>query len=193
MTVSSRFVSAILRGPAPGLKTQGGLLVCCAEDKAADSVSSASIIDWKSGRTQRVVRFTLPGEAVAIDACTDHAVFASEFIAESPMNKPAKHKDTILPLYIRTDAKSLLDVVQQQTPSLTEKRTSIDVTSIRQSVTESGGKLFWVPTTEQKADGLTKISKTLGEGLLRFATHLFRNLKKPKETSCIFSGVVYCW
>jgi hypothetical protein len=171
---------------APNLKTQHGFLVCWTTEEAIDGTAAASIVDWKSGRTQRVVRSTLAGGAVAIDASTDHAVYCSKFMGEILINAAAKEPSTVLPIYVCTDAKSLFDVVQQQTPSLSEKRTIIDVAAIKQSIGESSGKLCWVPTAEQLADGLTKISKALQQSLLSFCMDPKINLKKPKETTCNF-------
>ena len=58
-----------------------------------------------------------------------------------------------------TDCKSLFDAVHQQNPSLTEKRTIIDLVGIKEAL--QNGRLKWVPTSEQLADGLTKLDADL--------------------------------
>ena len=65
---------------------------------------------------------------------------------------------------VATDCKSLYDSVQKVAPRLEEKRTLIDIMSMRETL---GGKenLRWVPTWAQVADGLTKLDKVLREKL----------------------------
>lgn len=173
---------------APGHRTQSALLVVVTEEEALRSPTPASIADWKSSRTTRVVRSTLAGEAVAADGATDHGVYVAKFLAELILDQPAKNRDTVLPLYTVTDAKSLWDAVQQQTPSLTEKRTIIDVASIKQSIGDCAGRFLWVPTTHMMADGLTKIDKKLRDTLRAFMMKPVICLREVKEAVvCIIS------
>ena len=62
-----------------------------------------------------------------------------------------------------TDCRSLFDAVQQMTPSLEEKRTILDITSIREHI--AANNVRWVPSAEQHADGLTKLDRSLMQRL----------------------------
>ena len=66
------------------------------------------------------------------------------------------------------DAKSLFDAITRLSNSLTEKRTQIDIASIKQTIGETAN-LKWVPTHEQLADCLTKMDLALSH---RFALWL---------------------
>jgi hypothetical protein len=65
-----------------------------------------------------------------------------------------------------TDCRSLWDAVHQIQPSLTERRTLIDLMSIRETLRDGG--LRWCPTTAQLADALTKVDRNLMINLVRF-------------------------
>ena len=54
-----------------------------------------------------------------------------------------------------TDCKSLYDCLQKVAPVIDEKRTLIDVLSIKESIGSDG--INWIPTDKQLADALTKI------------------------------------
>ena len=69
-------------------------------------------------------------------------------------------------MYCVTDCKSLFDAVHQSTPSLTEKRTILDVVSIQELIPPSRFK--WVPTGSKVADGLTKFDWKLLAALTAF-------------------------
>ncbi len=78
----------------------------------------------------------------------------------------ARNDFMLVPLYICTDCKSSYDAIKQVTPSLSEKRTTIDLMSIKESVSQGGGRVMWPPTLHMKADGLTKMCKALRTSLL---------------------------
>jgi len=149
---------------ARDLKTQVGFLVFMTSLSVLTELAPGSLMDWKSTRTPRAVRSTLAAEATACDACTDHVFYYAAFMIELVHNVSVlsvgidKVKDYI-PCYVCTDCRSLYDAFHQVTPNLEEKRTIIDVLSIRQTLSEKG--LRWLPTTHQLADGMTKIDKKL--------------------------------
>eukprot|EP00971_Amphidinium_carterae_P240871 4781833-Amphidinium_carterae.1 len=77
------------------------------------------------------------------------------------------HKCSI-PFVSLTDCKSLYDAVLQSSPCLEEKRTILTTAAIREAVEENHAvhthvppRLFWVPTEQQMADALTKMSRPL--------------------------------
>ena len=90
-----------------------------------------------------------------------------------------------------TDCRSLFDAVSQIQPSVTEKRTLIDIMSIRQTLTQGG--LRWCPTEAQLADGLTKVSFRL---MIHLAAIMgnprvsIREIAKPHEVRKVAAAVV---
>ena len=159
---------------ADGSRTQIGLVICITDESALTDDAIGSIADWKSGRTKRIVRSTLAGEAIACDATCDHAFFVAALLSEMLYNTRATTMKTNLPIktYVCTDCKSLYDVMQKVNPSLDEKRTLVDVLSIRESLAAEG--LRWIPTDQQKADSLTKVDDVLSHIMMLFmaSTHV---------------------
>ena len=150
---------------ATGCKTQQCHVTVFTNRSCAFRTIPASIIDWRSGRAHRVVRRSLVGEASACDQAADSAVYTARFV-EGVVSGRAAKKDRSkstnkLPIFICTEATSLYDSLKQQTPSLSEKRATIDIMSIKEAVSETNRNIMWVPTEEMKADGLTKFSVAL--------------------------------
>ena len=83
------------------------------------------------------------------------------------------------PMMAYTDCRSLYDALQQVTPSLSEKRTIIDICAIREAV----GKdlVRWCPGDVNHADGLTKYALPL---LRKFTAWL----KDPRLSLRDYSG-----
>jgi len=149
---------------ARDLKTQVGFLVFMTSLSVLTQLTPGSLMDWKSTRTPRAVRSTLAAEATACDACTDHVFYYAAFMIElihdvSVLSVGIDKVKDYIPCYVCTDCRSLYDAFHQVTPNLEEKRTIIDVLSIRQTLSEKG--LRWLPTTHQLADGMTKIDTKL--------------------------------
>ena len=63
-----------------------------------------------------------------------------------------------------TDSKSLYGAVVAVNPNLTDKRSLVNVRAIQEVITPQQTR--WVPTNLMHADGLTKLSATLRQGLL---------------------------
>ena len=151
---------------AEGLKTQTGRLLLLAPRSVLATNAAASIVDHKSKRTPRVVRSTLAGEANATDSGVDAAWFFASFLSEILTAEPATKSKPCLDIYPVTDCKSLYDAVHQMTPSLLEKRTAIDIYSIRENTLVKNFR--WCPTDRMLADALTKADEALKETLMRF-------------------------
>ena len=146
---------------ARDLKTQVGFLVFMTNRSVLTQSTPGSLMDWKSTRTPRAVRSTLAAEAAACDACTDHVFYYASFMIEliyniSVLSEGMDKVKEYIPCYVCTDCRSLYDAFHQVTPNLEEKRTIIDVLSIRQSLSSKG--LRWLPTVHQLADGMISIS-----------------------------------
>ncbi|CAK0888740.1 unnamed protein product, partial [Prorocentrum cordatum] len=139
---------------APGLKTQIGTLIFLADEVILTGPTSCTLLFHKSKRTPRVVRSTLAGEAIAQDLGVDYASYLSKFLSEMLTGRPAGRHPPIFEVITVTDCKSLCDALHQLTPSLSEKRTVIDVISIRDEVKVKNVR--WIPTTHMIADGMTK-------------------------------------
>lgn len=137
---------------APGLRSQAGLLIMAASTSSVGGESAGSILEWKS---RRVCRSTLSAEAAAADTARDHAEFVAMTLSEMLFSDfiATSSADPRLRMIPVTDCKSLFDSVRKLTGTCEDKRTQIDIISIRQSCASD---IKWVPTTLQRADALTK-------------------------------------
>ena len=131
-------------------------------------LTPGSILGYKSGRSKRCARSTLSAEAQSSDNAIDYAVYVNHFFSEVLTGLSAARHKPLFRLIAVTDAKSLFDAVHQQTPSLSEKRTLLDITTIKEEI-QSKDNFRWVPTTAMWADGLTKFDLSLMETLRAFA------------------------
>jgi len=147
---------------ADAFKSQAGCLLTLTEECAYDTPTWCSIMDHKSSRSQRVVRSTLAAEASAADGAIDRLVYLVYFFHEITHGVKCTDKQAhsnLPPMMAYTDCRSLYDALQQLTPSLTEKRTIIDICAIREAV---GRDLVrWCPGDSNHADGLTKYALPL--------------------------------
>ena len=127
---------------------------------------------WWTGRVssaKRVVRSSHAGETQAYVETLDMLEFTKVFYAlfldpwkslsdvESIFEK--QHKSPVI-----TDARSLYDALERSessTRNLTERRTAIEVTAIRQRLEHGFIHTGWVNSDRQMADGLTKTSDSL--------------------------------
>lgn len=164
---------------------------------AADRVPSAShktkvsILSWRSAKLKRRVSSTLAGEALAFsqslaelewlqimfrDACygdvsrKDWRQAITPFIAV--LKEDCDLRGNMQQQCSITDAKSLYDAVSKQnTTSRQDRRTSVELAIIAESMRDSQSTLRWTPHPRMVADTLTKddLSKSNGalEELLR--------------------------
>ena len=105
----------------------------------------------------------------------DHATFLNAFLSECLTGVKAKDQEPVFQHFSVTDCKCLYDAVRQATPSLSEKRTIIDLTATRDSLAKD--HLLWIPTHTMLADGLTKVTPDLMATLTRFMSHCWIDLK----------------
>ena len=147
---------------APALKSQTGCLIAITTVDALTKTAPASYADHQSQRTHRTVRSTLAAESIAADNAVDRGTYVAAYLSEvitgtsaisfacsskmlssstptSQRNKKGKGKlnRDIIPLYLVTDCKSLYDVVISEAPTLSEKRTLIDILSIQNWISPS--------------------------------------------------------
>ena len=144
---------------AAGGRSQMGYMVFLAGSDIEKGAGRASLLDWRSCRTKRVVRSTIAAEACAADAAVDHGYFLAVSLAEVLTGEAIGHGGTSLRLRLATDCRSLYDALIRENPTLEEKRVLIDVRAIQAQI----HKVFvhWVPTDAQPADVLTKVSDML--------------------------------
>ena len=150
---------------APGLKSQGGMVILMTDDKVTEETRNATLIDWRSFRHQRVLRSTLSAEAASLDRANDTACFLACVMGEmldGTYRATSGHPSfQVIPV---TDARSLFDAVHRLSTSFAEKRVEIDIANLRQTCRG----LRWVPTEKQHADALTKRCSKLRDAFRRW-------------------------
>ena len=118
-----------------------------------------SLVDWRSSRSARVCRSTLAAEACGGDEGSDRGSYLNMFLSELTHGCPAHKAGLRLNFLQATDSKSLYDAVVSPNPSLTDRRSLVNVRAMQESLTPLN--MHWVPTWLQFADGLTKASVSL--------------------------------
>jgi len=166
---------------ADELKTQTGAMAILAPVTALTHPSPCTVLAWHSHRTKRTVRSTLSGETIAMDSAMDMSVYHAYFMQETIGCGKAASKSRTLQLHVHavTDCKSLFDTLTKETANLEEKRTLIDIASIRESIESS--RVHWVPTTQQVSDGLTKDQQSLRRQLTAFLNDPIVSLRDPED------------
>ena len=175
-------------------KSQYGAIVTLCPAQVTEVTCYAYLVDWKSGRTPRVCRSTLASEACACDEAADRACFVNLVLSEILFQKPAHHGDMRLNSLICTDARSLYDCLVSENPSLTDKRSMVQVRSIQQSFSPEAVR--WVPTHLQFSDGLTKADQMLREVLRKWCQKPWVQIKDDSaktKTSVNFVNFLSAW
>ena len=116
-------------------------------------------MSWSSNRTKRIVRSTLAGESMATDSAADSAIYIASFLSDAYSQKRAVDGHIEIPIFVATDCRSLYDTFQKVQPKVSEKRTLIDLLSLKESIAKDG--LMWVPTHLQLSDCMTKLDARL--------------------------------
>ena len=62
----------------------------------------------------------------------------------------------LVPFTLATDCKSLYDICQKNGSLPEEKRIALDIMDIKESISEFGDSIRWVPTDHMLSDSLTK-------------------------------------
>ena len=170
--------------------SQCGLLVVLTDSEAfAAGGGVCSIVDWKSSATRRVCRSTFGAETTACTEAVEEGQYVRSYV-ESILSGTLKTVDSLSGHQLRciTDCKSLYDHLHKEgIPRIpTDKRLAIDLSALRQNFDfekiQDRAPLYWVPTSYQLADILTKPksatewwSTLFGEIRLPFAS----SLKEP--------------
>jgi hypothetical protein len=141
---------------------------------------------WCSYRLPRAVSSTLGGEAQAMAAASGSVEWLTLLMLETLEGhfalKDARAKLQHRPPIYATDCKSLFDhLISPSAPtSIDDRRTSIDVVIIRESLSCTAGVIRWLPTNRMLADALTK-DKADPIDLLRSCVRHGRYQISPEE------------
>ena len=144
-------------------RSQCGVLIVLCSTAVLQKTVPATVVDWKSCRSQGVCRSTLAAESCAADEACDRSAYISMFLGEILYNEaPAHRVGAQLHNLAATDAKNLYDVVVSDSPNLSDKRSLVNI-RVNRAIQEvvSGERFHWIPTTFMWADALTKQSVEL--------------------------------
>ena len=167
---------------AEKLKSQFGALVFATTPQVTQLLTLGSLLDWKSGKTSRVCCSTLAAEAMAADEAVDRTAYVNLFLTEVFTGQAAHKAQPFFRQLHVTDAKSLYDVVCSENPTLTDKRSLVNVRAVQECI--SPQEMHWIPTDLMRADALTKLSSQLREELhewLKWPLLVLRR-QNPKES-----------
>lgn len=147
-----------------GVHTQAGFIIGFTSKKLNEGVTAPWVpATWKSYKLPRAVSSTLAAESQAMSTASGTVEWVSLLLSEiidGPFKDMRTCKDalTLRPPILVTDCKSLYDhLMSPSAPtSIEDRRTSIDVVIIRDSIRAMAGSLRWVPTNRMLADALTK-------------------------------------
>ncbi|OLP82986.1 Guanylate kinase [Symbiodinium microadriaticum] len=172
-------------GNAYGGKSQGGLVVVATDEAVYTEPRPGSILEWKSYRHQRVLRSTLAAEACALDRAQDYGNYLALMFSEmTDGGFLATHNQRpAYPVIPVTDSRSVWDSVHRMSTTFAEKRVEVDIAGLR----ESCRGLRWVPTEQQRADCLTKRSRTLRDEFRRFLANpvvTLTDARSAEEATC---------
>ena len=146
-----------------GTHTQAGFIIAFTQKSLNDGhLCSWNPVTWKSYKLPRAVSSTLSAESQAMSTATGTVEWLSLLLAETldgPFDVRAYHQVlSKRPPIVVTDCKSLYDhLVSPSSPtSVEDRRTSIDIVIIRDSLKSMAAQIRWVPTDRMLADSLTK-------------------------------------
>ena len=152
----------------PRLGSQSGVITMLTSENVKVTGAPAAIIEWGSTRIKRVVKSTLAAESASLAIGHDRNEFARVAAAylfgkiraddAKKMKQWQQSLDTVSGL-MAVDAKSLYDMLQKTRSLPSEKRISLDLLAVRESMEASNLQVFWTPTKWMLADSLTKEMK----------------------------------
>lgn len=126
-----------------------------------------NIMGWKSKTNRRIVESTFAAETHAAMMGYGRASFLRSLILEIKLGEWAIKDDsanwnTVVPLVLSTDCKSVFDCVKCDRQSVSDKSDALNIAIFRQMCSAESNpshgraQLLRVPTRHQLADGLTK-------------------------------------
>lgn len=146
-----------------GVHTQAGYIIGFTDQSLQDgAVAPWCPVTWKSHRLSRAVSSTLAAESqslsIATGTCEWILLVLSEILDGPCFMRDCREKLSVRKAIVVTDCKSLFDhLFSPSAPTAIEdRRTSIDVAIIRESLRAMQAHLRWAPTDRMLADALTK-------------------------------------
>ena len=146
-----------------GTHTQAGFIIAFTQKQLNDGkVCCWNPVTWKSYKLPRAVSSTLSAESQAMSTATGTVEWLNLLLAETLDGAfDVRSYNQVLskrPPIVVTDCKSLYDhLVSPSSPtSVEDRRTSIDIVIIRDSLKSMTAQIRWVPTDRMLADSLTK-------------------------------------
>lgn len=145
--------------------SQGGQLTLLADmDVLHGSRSEYSILSWQSRKLARIARSSTSAEVQMASNATDNHEFMKQIFLEwfNPNQEYLKNMDSRMkeiPSVLILDSKNLFDALSRIETSglqLEERRTAIEVLSIRERTQQAGICVKWCDSDQQLADGLSK-------------------------------------
>ena len=133
----------------PELRSQFGVLIFATVPQVSQVPCVGLLLDWKSGKSQRVARSSLVAEAMAADEAVDRTYYLNLFLSETLTGTPAHRVEPVFQHLRTTDAKSLYDVLISESPNLTEKRSLVNVRAVQEVLFPN--QLHWIPTHLMRA------------------------------------------
>ena len=146
-----------------GQHTQAGYIIAFTSKQMQDGhVCQWSPATWRSHKLSRAVSSTLAAESQSLAVASGTVEWLSLILTEVldghfPMRECRSVLNRRPPILV-TDCKSLYDYLASPSAptAIEDRRTSIDVTIIKESIRVLSAFLRWVPTNRMLADGLTK-------------------------------------
>ena len=120
------------------------------------------VVDWRSAKLPRIARSSLSAEAQAagqaVDAVDNLCVFWAHMLEPGKPLAELMNQPSVLEPIMVTDAKALYDSYQRESlgNNLTDKRTGLEIRVMKERLQGLGGRLRWMSSERQFADGLTK-------------------------------------
>ena len=146
-----------------GVYTQAGHILAFTEKKLQEGhVSTWCPLTWRSHKLSRAVSSTLAAESQSLSIAAGTVewvmLLLSEVLDGPFLMKNCRTKLAARKPILAVDCKSLFDhLMSPSAPTaIKDRRTSIDVAIIRESLRSMMAHLRWVPTDRMLADALTK-------------------------------------
>ena len=203
----------------PDGSSQGGMLMFLAshDELQGETPFPLTVIDWSSKKLVRMCRSSLAAEAQSATIAVDELGWAKVFFAATVNPYVPIQLDETMHLFkespVITDAKALYDSAGSVTPGLklSERRTAIEISILRERMKAALGQFRWVNSLQQLADGLTKpsakdaLAHTLARGVhaLKYDPNFVaakkvsgetkeqENLEYEKAAAELFDGQVF--
>eukprot|EP00435_Cladocopium_sp_Y103_P043471 s788_g12.t1 len=169
------------------LFSQGGEIVMFYDEDLPKSqtLQNVSLASWKSYRLKRRTVNTLSSETQALVRGLSSVHWYRVLILEAKglhLSAREWHREVAqLPFICVTDSKSLYDTICKCTNPASQcedKRTSIDISLIKQEISELNGTIRWIDGRTMLADSLTKETKS----------DLLRHVMKTGQWSILEEG-----